>query len=373
MRIHSLVLLLGIITVSSCAQKNPTDKQASNNKLIFAIDSLMNTASHKAFRGSVLISKQNEIAFHKSYGNRSSDVTSAFWIGSISKSFTAAAILKLQEDNKLSVSDSLHKFINNVPPDKLGITLHHLLTHTSGFADNYVADGIVDRTQAIDTILSSPLAYGIGEKYAYSAEGYNLLAIIIELVSGESYETYLTKNLFKPAQLEESGFWGFENAGIDVIAAWNKPELMNNFPATIISDEKSYPNYGYKGATGIYSTVQDLWKWVGALRNKEILRAESLDMMFNPQVSARGDLAKGVFYGYGWFLEYEDGALREIRHGGAEADGIGHNGMIRFYENNSQIIVLSDAGVYKGDGRLNGVEWGIVLSFDLRTLVEANY
>ena len=70
-----------------------------------------------------------------------------FWIGSISKPFTAAAILKLQEEGKLSVHDSLHKFIQNVPADKQGITIHHLLTHSSGLANNYVADGITESTK----------------------------------------------------------------------------------------------------------------------------------------------------------------------------------------------------------------------------------
>lgn len=369
MRIHYLVfLLLNLMVMSYCSLKS----QALNNRTVFTIDSLMNESKHKTFSGSVLFSKSDSIVFHKSYGNKISNSPKAFWIGSLSKPFTAAAILKLQEDKKLSVKDSLNKFIKDIPLDKLGITLHHLLTHTSGLANNYVVDGIVNRSQAIDTILSSLLLYKVGEKYSYSAEGYNLLAIIIEIVSGESYEKYLTKNIFKPAQMKKSGFWGYEGAGADVIATWNKPELMINFPATIFNDGKSYANYGYKGATGIYSTIQDLSKWLTALGNKVILNSESLAMMLNPYVSARGDLVNGVFYGYGWFIEYKDGELREIRHGGAEAGGIGHNGIIRFYENNNQIIVLSNSGVFKSKGNLNGVEWATVLSFDLRDIIETN-
>ena len=211
----------------------------------------------------------------------------------------------------------------------------------------------------------------IGENYIYSAEGYNLLAIIIEIDSGESYEKHIAKNIFLPANLSNSGFWGFEDENIQSIAPWNKPELMNNFSSTIFHKGKTYPNYGYKGGTGIYSTAQDLSKWISALKNKQILNSESLNLMFNPYVSARGDLTNGVFYGYGWFLEYKNGVLREVRHLGAEAGGIVHNGIIRFYKNNDQLIVLSNSGIFNGDGNLNGIEWGIVLSFDLRDIIEA--
>ena len=373
MRVYYLVFsLLSLIAVSACTQKNKIKDPSSNDKITSPIDSLMLESKHINFSGSVLLAKNDSIVFHKSYGNEISNSTTAFWIGSISKPITAAAILKLQEENKLSVKDSLNRFFNNVPTDKLGITLHHLLTHTSGLANNYVVDGIVDREEAINTILSSALLNDIGENFMYSAEGYNLLAIIIEIVSGESYENYIAKNIFLPASMSNSGFWGFEDENIQGIAPWYEPKLMKDFSSTIINNGKSYPNYGYKGGTGIYSTTQDLSKWISALRNEQILNTESLNLMFNPHVSARGDLTNGVFYGYGWFLEYKNGALREVRHLGAEAGGIGHNGIIRFYKNNDQIIVLSNAGVFKGDGDLNGVEWGIALSFDLRDIIEEN-
>jgi len=364
-------LLLGLFAMPSCSQKNKVKKQTSNNKIESEIDSLMNESKHENFRGSVLFSRNDNIVFHKSYGNQISNSTTTFWIGSMSKPFTAAAILKLQEENKLSVKDSLNKFIENVPSDKLGITLHHLLTHSSGLANNYVADGIAEREQAVSIILSSKLKNGIGEKFSYSAEGYNLLAIIIEIVSGESFEKYISKNIIAPAKLMKTGFWGFQDKPIVNIAPWNKPELMNNFLSTIFNEGKSQSNYGYKGATGISSTTQDLLKWITALRNAEILDSESLNLMFDPYVSARGDLTTGVFYGYGWFLEYKNGVLREIRHGGAEAGGIGHNGIIRSYQNGDLLIVLSNSGVYNGEGNLNGVEWGIALSFDLRDIIEA--
>ena len=370
-KIYPALVFIGFFLTYSCVKKVNSQNQTSDNKIEVKIDSLMNASKCKNFRGSILVSKNDSIIFHKPYGDQIKN-SNAFWIGSISKPFTAVAILKLQEEDKLSVHDSLHKFIQNVPADKRGITIHHLLTHSSGLANNYVADGITERELALKTILSSELKSGIGEKYSYSAEGYNILAMIIEIASGSSFEEYMLKNIIAPAQLTNTGFWGFENSLEVEIAHWNKPELKSNFSATIFNDGKSHSNYGYKGGTGIYSTTQDLFKWVTALRNAEILNSESLDSMFKPHISARGDLNNGVHYGYGWFLEYKNGAIREIRHLGAEAGGIGHNGVIRLYDNNDQIITLSNSGIFNGEGNLNGVEWAIVLSFDLRDIIEAN-
>ena len=364
------IFIIAIISFNSCSQTKHNKNQIVYEKLESEIDSLMDEPKHSDFRGSVLISRNDKILYDKSYGDKISNSNTAFWIGSMTKSFTAAAILKLQEGNRLSVKDSISKFIDNVPMDKMGITIHHLLTHSSGLANNYIADGIIERAAATNLILSAKLEYAIGEKYYYSAEGYNLLAIIIENVSGESYESYISKNLLAQLNLGHTGFWGLEDNVKIKLAPWNNPDLMNNFSRNIIYEGLSQSNYGYKGGTGIFSTTENLNTWTKALKNNKVLNSENLHLMFKPYVSARGDMQNGVFYGYGWFLEYNNRALREIRHMGAEAGGIGHNGIIRTYENGYKVIVLSNSGVYQGEGRLNGVEWGIVLSFDLRDIVE---
>lgn len=366
-----VVLIILMLNTFSCrSQTNPSESKIDSKLIESKIDSLMEEPEQADFRGSILISKNDNTFFDKSYGDEITNSKTAFWIGSMSKAFTAAAILKLQEENKLSVSDSINKFLADVPIDKSGITIHHLLTHNSGLSNNYPADGIVNQVEATNLILSSSLEYAIGEKYYYSAEGYNLLAIIIEIISGEPYEDYVLKNILSPLKLDDTGFWGHQEEVDLKLASWNKPELMDSFTPTIINKGVSQSNYGFKGATGIFSTTKDLNRWVNALINKKLLTSKSLDLMFQPYVSARGDLENGVFYGYGWFLEYKNGALREIRHMGVEAGGIGHNGIIRFYDNGNKIIVLSNSGIYNGKGKLNGVERGIVLSFDLRDIVE---
>ncbi|WP_282089244.1 serine hydrolase domain-containing protein [Aquimarina algiphila] len=365
-----IILSICIIFPMACGQKKNAPPQ-KENWLELEIDSLINHNVKDGFTGVVLVADKNEIFLHKSYGEFGDSIKTAFWIGSISKQFAASAILKLQESNLLSTHDKIGKFIEDIPDDKEVITIHHLLTHTSGLANDYSADGITNRKKAIDTILSSPLKYKVGEKFSYSAEGYNLLAIIVELISGVSFEDYVSKNLFDSIHMNETGFWGSNNDNSIEIANFRNMEQMLSFPSTIYTDGRSIQNYGYKGATGIYSTTGDLYKWITAIQNNAILKKQSTDQQFAQHSTARGDTINGTHYGYGWFIQRQDGILKEIRHGGAEDGAIGHNGMIRFYDNGNLIIVLSDAGEYNGEGRLNGVEWSTVLSIWIRDILEA--
>jgi len=121
-------------------------------------------------------------------------------IGSVTKQFTATAILKLVELNKLELTDSLDKFFKNLPEDKREITVHHLLTHTAGFID-VIGDGDFDdipRDKFFKTVFSTELLHKPGTKYAYSNVGYSILARIIEISSGQDYEKFLNLFLFKP-------------------------------------------------------------------------------------------------------------------------------------------------------------------------------
>lgn len=353
-------ILIALATFTCCAQNKNNKAIGVHSEIEHKLDSLIIQSTADGFKGSVLVVVDNEIILNNSYGDSLFSTETSYWIGSITKQFTAAAILKLQENGVLSVQDSIGKFFKAVPNDKKGITIHHLLTHTSGLANNYSLDGISDRDEAIRILLNKPLEYGIGEKFSYSAEGYNLLAIVIETSTGQSYEDYMTNNFIAPLNMDNTGFWGFEQPNKTNLASWSSPELM-----TI-----SQGNYGYRGSTGFYSTPDNLLIWIKALRNGAVVKSASLEQMFHPYVSVRGDLTNGTFYGYGWFIEYKVGNIREWRHYGAEDGAIGHSGTIKMTDSDDYIIILSNAGSYKGEGRLNGVEWGIVLSFGIRDIIE---
>ncbi len=177
------------------------------------LDDYLRGQVERGFSGVVLSSRDDSIVLHEAY---STDTTitpeTAFWIGSLTKPFVAAAILKLQEQGRLSVQRPIAEYLSDVPPDKQGLTLHQLLTHTSGLGHRYASEGITDREEAIHTILSLPLEHVPGE-YAYSNDGYSLLAAIVSRVSGLTYEEYLRRYLLTPAGMTRSGFWGVPVAG----------------------------------------------------------------------------------------------------------------------------------------------------------------
>ncbi|GAA4271170.1 serine hydrolase domain-containing protein [Aquimarina gracilis] len=364
-----IIVLSSFLSLTTACNTRKSSSKDSNVALLKKIDSLAEKSTNEGFNGNILIAKDGNVIFHKTYGNNKMGTKAAFWVGSISKQFTASAILKLHDNNKLSVNDSISRFVENVPVDKAKITIHHLLTHTSGLANDYSVDGIINREEALDIILSAPLKSNVGEKFNYSAEGYNLLAIIVEIVSGESFEDYVSKNILSPANLGNTGFWGDNDKKSEYVTDFKNVDMMKSFLPTIYKEGMSIQNYGYKGATGIYSTAEDLYKWIGAIKDNSILKKHSVDQQFTPHSNVRGDTVNGTFYGYGWFMQYEEGDLKEIRHGGAEDGAVGHNAMIRFYDNGNIIIVLSNTGQYNGKGRLNGVEWSTVLSIGIRDIM----
>lgn len=286
------------------------------------------TASDSGFSGTVLIARNSGIILRKPYGWLDPKKTirigneTRFYIASITKAFTAVAILKLEEQGKLTVRDRITKFFKDVPKDKEQIKIHDLLAHTSGLHQNYSADGIVDRQAMIKTVLSGPLKNPIGENFRYGNDGYSLLAAIIEVASGQTYENYVRKALLKPAGMSNTGFWG---DGVTIAST-----------KTEISLEIRMANWGLRGGVGMYSTVDDLYKWQRALFSGKLLNASSRAKLF----AANSPTSKGS-HGYGWFTS-ETFGFKVFWTAGYE--GFGHNGILKVYGDGTVIIVLSNAG-----------------------------
>lgn len=290
------------------------------------VDRFVSKEARSGFTGSVLLAKDGEIVLHKGYGPGIVPET-PFWVASISKQFTAAAVLKLAEQGKLSVDDPITKYLGEVPEDKRGITIHQLLTHTAGLPHEYAADGITERDKAARALLALPLKFAPGEDFFYSNDGYNLLAILVEAVSGEPFETWLEKNLFGPAGLSGTGFW--EGPGHEKVAPIPKPGD--------IPESSRRPNWGYRGATGIYSTTGDLYRWYRALEENRVISEESRKKLLAPHVS----LGKTGHAAYGWFLTPAPRSSVWTR--GTES--FGHNAIVMAYpDENLVLIAASNAG-----------------------------
>jgi CubicO group peptidase (beta-lactamase class C family) len=347
-------------------QQSGTETQRiSPADLSAEIDQFLKSQEKAGFSGAVLVAKNNKIIIDETYGSVSnSDSKPVFWIASNSKSFVAAAILKLQEQGKLSLADRIEKFFQNVPADKQQITVHHLLTHTAGLPHEYAADGTGEREKAVRDILALLLRWKVGEGYHYSNDGYNLLAAIVEVAAYRSFEDYLRAETFQPAGLEQTGLWGFENQ-TRIAPAANSANLVNA-KATIYQNGKSVANWGYRGATGIYSTAKDLYKWMLALRQNKVLTAKSRERLWAKQILINAaSPSEEYFYGYGWRMGYKDGERFYVSHGGNE-DWLGHNSVMFSFENGDAFIVLSNAG--EKDNR----SWSSIVSRELQKKLGGN-
>jgi len=287
------------------------------------------------FSGSILIAQNGEILLSKGYGmaNIEQDVPNIaetkFRLGSVTKQFTAMAIMQLQEKGLLTVKDPLTKFIPDYPNGEK-ITIHHLLTHTSGIPNITdlpelqnikTLNSLVEKT--IEVFKHKPLDFKIGEKYQYSNSGYILLGYIIEKVSGKSYEAYLKENIFDPLDMKDSGY--------DHHRTILKHRASGYFPGKdgVVNAEyidMSIPH----GGGGLYSTIEDMYRWDRALYTEKLVKKSSLDKMFKP---FKND------YGYGWKIEQQLNR-KCIRHAGG-IEGFAAQ-ISRYPEDNACVIVLSN-------------------------------
>ena len=227
--------------------------------------------------GSVLVARGGRILFQQSYGMANYELRvpnsseTRFHIASVSKPFTAAAILQLQEQGRLSLSDHVSKYVPDFPNGDR-ITLDHLLTHSSGIPD---INGVEDYDtfarsphsiqQLVAKFAGLPLEFAPGSRQRYSNSNYNLLALILEKVSGERYEDYLRRHIFEPAGMKDSGVDGDASRLIPNAASGYNPAGISGF------ENAQYVDWSNKTGNGsLYSTVDDLYRFDRAL-NTDIL------------------------------------------------------------------------------------------------------
>jgi len=295
---------------------------------------LSNLTDERKFSGSVLVAQESRILVSKGYGMADTENTvpdtpqTRFLIGSMGKQFTAMAILLLQAQGKLNVQDHICQYVPDCPTGWQEITIHHLLTHTSGIPD--FPPDITVYTSNTDVPLSPieilalykdmPLRFKPGEMFAYSTPGYILLNYIIEQVSGQSYGMFLQQHVFEPLEMTRSSY-DCRNSNLAVgYQAFGTKAHLTNWPR----------------AYSVCTTVEDLYRWDQALYTEQLISKELLDTMFAPYVSAPsfGDME----YGYGWFIG-EWSNRRVEGHGGWIA-GSGFRTFIQRYPNDKVIIIV---------------------------------
>ncbi|MCE3259944.1 MAG: Beta-lactamase [Bacteroidetes bacterium] len=274
-----LIIALGA-TVITHAQ---TDLQKAER-----IDSIFKIyAAKNHFNGSVLVAKKDKILLSKGYGmaNFSYEIPNSpstkFKLASVSKQFTALSILMLEEKGKLSLDDKLTKFIPDYPNgDK--VTVHHLLTHTSGIPN-------VTSLPIYDTIMTQPhtqekligytknkaLEFEPGTKFSYSNTGYILLSYIVEKVSGKEFGDFLKSNIFVPLGMKNSGLW-------------HSREVVKNAAVGYCIENDKFQEVRYidmsipAGAGAIYSTVEDMYLWDRSFYSEKLVKKSTIEKMTTP-------------------------------------------------------------------------------------------
>lgn len=313
-------------------------------KLGKQVDSLF-TQLHKrrGFNGTVLVTKYDQIIYRGAFGYadfKTKDTLSTqtvFQLASVSKQFTAVAVMMLKEQGKLNYEDSLQVYIPDFPYK--GITIKQLLTHRSGlpnytyFSDELWPDRKVDLSN--DDVLSMMavhkpnIYYQPDRTFSYSNTGYALLASVVEKASGQPFAEFMHEHIFEPLKMNSTYTFNHE-----LVAQTGKVASGH-----IGGRRKRLPDYQdtVLGDKGMYSTVEDLYKWDQALYTQKLVRRETLEEAFSPTGKFN---RKDESYGYGWRIKQLESGDTVVYHG-----GLWHGFNTYFLRNpndHSSIIVLSN-------------------------------
>jgi CubicO group peptidase (beta-lactamase class C family) len=336
------------------SERKFTDRELVKEIKLF-IDKL---TSADAFSGAVLIAKDGKPIFKTVHGlankayNVPNRLDTKLNVASIGKMFTAVAIGQLAEQGKLSFTDTVGKHLPDYPNKQVAekVTIHHLLTHSSGLGDFHGAKYVCLETylrQVRDyfpLFVNEPLSFEPGARWQYSNAGFVLLGAIVEKVSGENYFDYVRNHVFKPAGMINTDYY---EADLDTpnlaMGFTNFVDLGDDYVQFRLGPRRNTSRYGtIKGspAGGAYSTLEDLLRFTLALRGNKLLSAKLTDLMTGNKILARKYDAGQTYWGYGFELEEIDGK-RVIGHSGGD---LGISSAVRWYPDsgNYTVVVLSN-------------------------------
>ena len=305
------MILVGSMSIASAN----SDALASVEQRVAAF---MQQVADAGYTGGVIVARGDDVLLREAYGERvpgtgdliRADTVST--IGSITKQFTAAAIMLLEQQGALSVTDRLGVHFDDVPADKASITIHQLLSHQAGLPPAIGPDNDrVDRDAWLQRAFAAELFYSPGDGYEYSNVGYSVAAAIIEQVSGVDYESFLSTRFFEPLGMEDTGYrlpayaaerlaHGQKDDGND----WGS--VYENF----IVD--GGPGWNLLGNGGLHSTLDDMLRWHRALQAGTVLTGETVARLYGKYAEEPG----GTWYGYGWSIEDTPWGATLIAHNG---------------------------------------------------------
>ena len=353
---HLRPLLLSA-SLSLLALNAPAHSEVVQGPLGTALDRYISELALYGYSGSVLVVQNGQVVLDKGYGladrahGTPFTADTVFDIASISKQFTAAAVLRLEMQGKLKVEDKLSRFFPTAPPDKAAITLHQLLTHTAGLPETLgPEDEKLPRQAFLKRAFATRLVHPPGSKFLYSNAGYSLLAAVVEVVSGRPFGDFLRSEVFLPAGMRHTGYLpdaqdrqrlahGYNGDG-----DWGTPLDHPRAP--------DGPWWGLRGNGGILTTTGDLHLWFVALQGNSVLSAAAREKYERPYV--RETQAEYPRYAYGWSFSKAPNDHRKLAHVGG--NGAFQSDFRRYPEDGAMIAITSNTDDYSSIAIANRIE-----------------
>lgn len=298
------------VCLSVYAQTRPKKPKLPPSKSKQIHTFISNIHQDGQFSGALLVAEQGRLIYKKAFGYANRQTEELFtnqtpcYIGSISKQFTAMGIMVLQECGKLNYNQSIRSFFPDLPQCMQPVTVLHLLRHTGGLALFGDYPGMTEQDVFNVLAKQESLRFSPGEKFEYCNAGYTLLGMIIEKVSGESLNDFLTANVFAPT--------GMKNTYVNSLALRDRKRATGYY---VFGHENNYDTF-IGGAASVVSTIEDMYLWDKALTNPTIVSKKTLGKAFEADKLTNQDEIYGTKgYGFGWFVS-EKNAKKIIQHDG---------------------------------------------------------
>jgi CubicO group peptidase (beta-lactamase class C family) len=315
------VALLAVLTLAACGENGQRPGQpGTGGRADQSIQQFLDATLPAGASGTLVAARDGVRLYCRGFGlaDRKGRVRArcdtVYDVMSMTKQFTAAAILKLQMRGELEVTDRIGKYLGPVPAEKRQITIRQLLTHTSGLTDTLGGDyEPLSRREMLTGALDSELQSAPGAKYHYSNLGYSVLAAIVEKASGLGYEQFLRRHLFMQAGMTQTGY---------VLPDWNKRRVAVEYDPRGKSQGRPFdhpwaedgPYWNLRGNGGMLSTARDMFRWEVALLGDKVLDQRAKDEMFKPRVLE--EPGGNTYYGYGWVIAQRDEGTVAWHNGG---------------------------------------------------------
>ncbi len=300
--INKCLVPIVIVLVSICGCKHDNNSNTGNDlkdQIEFLVSGYHNEGK---FDGTILVADSSEIIYKGAFGLSNHEkesplsIESQFYLASVSKQYTASAILLLIQNGSIAPDDPIYPHLPELPDLYFGITFRNLLNHTSGIPDYYnfaqLFNGFTNSDVFKELTKVDNLEFEPGTQYKYSNSGYVLLSILVDRISGSSLANYLTENAFQEAELTNTIVY-------DQFA--EEPERR----VTGYGKDGTLTDYQFRttGGGGIFSNVEDLYKWHKALSSNSLIKEDYMKMAYQPAILKNDST---VYYGFGWFIDPDD-------------------------------------------------------------------